>query len=79
MGLSELTFWEWLAVCANFLLFGALSYWRIRDCIETYLEGRRLVVKIIIAVVCCVFTLLSTFLLFAQFRGNWCEGCQAYH
>ena len=79
MGLSALTFWEWIVVAVYFLIFAAISYWRIRECVQAYQVSNRLVFKIIVAVVLCIFTLLSTLFLFLLFRGRWCEGCQEYH
>ena len=79
MGLSALTFWEWIVVAVYFLIFAAISCWRIWECVQAYLVSNRLVFKIIVAVVLCIFTLLSTLFLFFLFRGRWCEGCQEYH
>ena len=63
MDFSALTVEHWIFIGLNFLMWSALSYWRIRECIHARPGDKRLTLKIIIAVVLCVITIVSTLLM----------------
>ena len=63
MDLSALTVEHWIFICLSFLMWSGLSYWRIRECVQARPGDKRLALKIIIAVVLCVITIVSTWLM----------------
>ena len=63
MDLSALTVEHWIFIGLSFLMWSALSYWRIRECIHARPGDKRLALKIVIAVVLCVITIVSTWLM----------------
>ena len=63
MDLSALTVEHWIFIALSFLMWSALSFWRIRVCIHANPGDKRLPLKIVIAVVLCVITIVSTWLM----------------
>ena len=63
MNLSALTVEHWIFICLNFLMGAGLSYWRIRACVFANLGDKWLKWKIVIAVVLCIYTVVSTVLM----------------
>ena len=63
MDLSALTVEHWIFIALGFLMWSGLSYWRIRECILARPGDKKLALKIVIAVVLCVITLVSTWLM----------------
>ena len=63
MDLSALTVEHWIFIALSFLMWSALSFWRIRECIHANPGDKRLPLKIVIAVVLCIITVVSTVLM----------------
>ena len=63
MDLSALTVEHWIFIALSFLMWSALSFWRIRECIHARPGDKKLALKIVIAVVLCVITIISTWLM----------------
>ena len=63
MDLSALTVEHWIFIALGFLMWSGLSYWRIRECILARPGDKKLALKIVIAVVLCVITIVSTWLM----------------
>ena len=63
MDLTALTVEHWIFICLNFVMGAALSYWRIRACVSANPGDKRLKWKIVIAVVLCIYTVVSTVLM----------------
>ena len=63
MDLSALTVEHWIFICLNFLMCTGLSFWRIRACIRANPGDKWLKLKIVIAVVLCIYTVVSTVLM----------------
>ena len=63
MDLTALTVEHWIFICLNFLMCAGLSYWRIRACVFANFGDKWLKWKIVIAVVLCIYTVVSTVLM----------------
>ena len=63
MDLSALTVEHWIFIALGFLMWSALSFWRIRVCIHANPGDKRLPLKIVIAFLMCNITVVSTVLM----------------
>ncbi len=71
MDLSALTVEHWIFICLNFLMCAGLSFWRIRACAFANLGDKWLKWKIVIAVVLCIYTVVSTVLMLCYLPDLW--------